>query len=218
MLTLALPNGSLKEPTERLFQRAGIDLSTNFSRRHWIDVWHSLVFKIIWLKARDIPEVIADGRMAQVGIAGNDFYNEWFYQNQEKKSLLFVQRLCYGKNTSGPTKIALVKAIDEPTRNWPEPNEEVVTELPYWTSRLLPNIKVKAVTGSVEAYIGHGFRFGVVLVETGRSLNENCLIAVKVLATSFPEIYANREFVHVAEVRELGNLLIENGTKRKEDI
>ena len=221
MLTLALPNGSLREMTERIFLEVGINVSSPYPRKHWVKVGHPLVAKVVWLKAKDIPWVLYEGVVAEVGITGDDCFMEWHYATGF--DLVWCTRrsqLCYSKSGFEPTKLALVaSASDREYVVWPIRGEKIVTEFPYRTPKLLGDADFTVVAGSVEAYVGHGFRFGVTRVETGQSLRQNKLRIVRELGDSTPCIFANPNFRHGNMVADLAALLQEGleSLKRKEE-
>lgn len=211
MLTVALPNGNLRKMTEKIFAKAGINLPTEPSRKHWIKVRHPLVSKIVWIKARDIPWFVQDSCHLHepptlVGITGNDCYEEWVHAHSEQDRFFPVLgELPYGESSLQRTKIAL---ISHGSRTRYSENA-VVTEFPNWTRFLLGgHAHITPVTGSVEAFVHpEGYYFGVTHVETGRSLKHNNLHIVKVLAYTSPHIYVHPSFEKMNLVRDLGELL-----------
>lgn len=216
MLTIALPNGSLLKKTQELFFLAGICIPDP-TRQHWVEIGNEFLQSIVWIKPQDIPEAIACG-MVDGGITGEDCYWEWFWRHLTKRSHLRQwARLAYSKQTNNSNKVVLVVAKDEIAMA-PFEGEFVFTEFPHWTeASLLYRERVKAVpaAGSVEAWIGRKYRFGITITETGESLQINNLKAVRTLAVSSPILISRKE-VSQKEVFAF-NFLIEKLTvKRKE--
>ncbi len=188
MLTIALPTGSLQQKTIELFRRSGINIPDP-TRRHWVEIGHKLVKTIVWVHPRDIPNSIHEG-MVEGGITGSDCYNEWFYSHYPENLDSLRRWACfsYSKRTNYPCQVVFVAAKGE-SASAPGEGEEVCTEFPNWTERGLLlglEVKVVAISGSVEARIPHRCRFGVTITETGESLEVNELKVVDVLDSSSP--------------------------------
>lgn len=189
MLTIALPNGSLQQKTLELFHGAGIDIPDP-TRQHWVEIGHELVKTIVWMRPQHVPDAIYD-LVVDGGITGEDCNWEWRCANWERCSAIAVAKLSYSKKTDKPDHIVLIAGKYEIAEG-PSEGEPVFTEFPKWTSLLLGNVKIRAVPafGSVEAFVPRIYRFGITVMESGKSLEINGLKVVKVLAESSPTLFA----------------------------
>ena len=188
-LKIALPKGSLQDPTLRLLQKAGYNIYT--SDRGLRPSSDDDGLDIYMIRAQEIARYIDQG-FIDCGITGLD----WAYGHDV--DLVDLAELPYSRATTRPTRWVLVVPEDSPIKTVEDlEGKHIATEGLEITNRYLAE---KGVTANVE------FSWGatevkvpdlvdaiVDVTETGSSLRANKLRIVDELLSSFPHFYASKD-------------------------
>ena len=188
-LKIALPKGSLQDPTLRLLEKAGYNIYT--SDRGLRPSSDDDGLDIYMIRAQEIARYIDQG-FIDCGITGLD----WAYGHDV--DLVDLAELPYSRATTRPTRWVLVVPEDSPIKTVEDlEGKHIATEGLEITNRYLAE---KGVTANVE------FSWGatevkvpdlvdaiVDVTETGSSLRANKLRVVDELLSSFPHFYASKE-------------------------
>jgi ATP phosphoribosyltransferase len=183
VLVIALCKGRFLEPSLATLARAGIHFADDvISSRKLIFDSQDRRFRVVLVKPADVPTYVEYGA-ADVGIAGRDVIME------SRADLLQPLDLNFGH-----CRIAV--AAPKEARN-DSPTIRIATKYPritldYYNSRGIP-VEIIPLSGSIELapLIGLADRI-VDLVETGRTLKENGLEIVEVIAESSARLLINR--------------------------
>lgn len=186
-LKIAIPKGSLQEPTVELFRMAGYEIyvSSRGYRPNSND--NELDFYLI--RAQEIGRYISQG-FIDCGITGLDWASE------SGGSLVDFAELAYSRATVRPTRWVLVVPEDSPIKK-PQDLEgkRIATEGVGITKRYLEKLGIKAEVefswGATEVKVPDLVDAIVNITETGSSLKANRLRIVDTLLTSFPHFYSN---------------------------
>ena len=187
MLVTALCKGRFLEPSLDLLSRAGIRFSDDVaSSRKLIFDSEDKRCRVVLVKPADVPTYVEYGA-ADIGIAGRDVIME------SGADLLQPMALNFGYckiAVAGPKGATSINGSDHPTIR-------VATKYPritldYYTVRGIP-VEIIPLSGSIELapLIGLADRI-VDLVETGRTLKENGLEVLEVIAESSARLLINR--------------------------
>ncbi len=187
MLVIALCKGRNLDPSLDILGRAGIRFTEDLaSSRKLIFESEDGRHRVILLKPVDVPTYVEYGA-ADVGIAGRDVIME------SRADLLQPLDLDFGHckiAVAAPGGVHSINGSDHPT-------VRVATKYPhitldYFTSRGIP-VEIIPLSGSIELapLIGLADRI-VDLVETGRTLKENGLEVVEIIAESSARLVVNR--------------------------
>lgn len=196
-MTLGLPNGSLFEPTIQLLRRVGITVSLN-GRSFFATIQGTTIFnQVLIMRPQDIPEALVDG-VIDAGICGWDCVVEAELDDIVNR----VIDLSYGRNSRGSVRIVIFgktkKLVDED-------GVLVTAEYVNIARKFFKKATVRFSHGTTEAKVAYGrYRYGVGVVESGRSLAENGLEILKVLLVS-PTVMISRK--QLPEVEYFGRLL-----------
>lgn len=187
MLVIALCKGRFLEPSLETLARAGIRFGEDvISSRKLIFDSEDELFRVVLVKPADVPTYVEYGA-ADTGIAGRDVIME------SRADLLQPLDLNFGH-----CKIAIAgpkgaDSIDGSQHN----TVRVATKYPritldYYNARGIP-VEIIPLSGSIELapLIGLADRI-VDLVETGRTLKENGLDILDVIAESSARLLINR--------------------------
>lgn len=186
-LKIALPKGSLQEPTLSLFEKAGFNIYS--SSRGLRPSSDDPELDIYMIRAQEIGRYIDQG-FVDCGITGYD----WVYENNVQ-----LEDLCelpYSRASTRPTRWVLVVPENSPIKTVQDlEGKRIATEGVGITERYL---KEKGVTaklefswGATEVKVPDLVDAIVDVTETGDSLRANKLRIVDELLTSFPHLYAN---------------------------
>jgi ATP phosphoribosyltransferase len=186
MLVIALSKGRFLEPSLELLARAGIRFADNsVTSRKLIFTSDDLQFRAILVKPADVPTYVEYGA-ADAGIAGLDVIMESRAELLQPIDLRFGQcKLVVaaprGVQLNGADNAAIRVATKYPS-----------ITLDYFNSRGIP-VEIIPLSGSIELapLIGLADRI-VDLVETGRTLKENGLDVLDVIAQSSARLLINR--------------------------
>src|SRR6476661_476251 len=185
MLVIALCKGRFLDPSLDLLKRAGIHFSDDLaSSRKLIFQSADRRFRAVLVKPADVPTYVEYGA-ADIGIAGRDVVLESGADVLQPLDLNF-----------GYCKIA-VAGPAEHRASTTNPTVRVATKYPritldYFNARGIP-VEIIPLSGSIELapLIGLADRI-VDLVETGRTLKENGLEIVEIIAESSAKLLINR--------------------------
>ncbi len=187
LLRLALPKGSLEEPTLELFRKAGYHITgASRSYRPAID---DPEIEVRLLRAQEIGRYVDHG-FVDCGITGRD----WVVENEAKVEVLCD--LAYSRATANPTRWVLVVPEDSPIRKVEDlRGGRIATEAVGLTRRFLAAKGVEADVefswGATEVKVPELVDAIVDITETGRSLRENKLRIVEEIMTSYPQLVIN---------------------------
>ncbi len=197
-LRLALPKGSLEEPTIDLFRKAGYHISgASRSYRPSID---DPEIELRLLRAQEIGRYVDHG-FVDCGITGRD----WIAENEAVVDV--VCDLPYSRATANPTRWVLVVPEDSPVRTVQDLQGKIVaTEAVGLTKKWLAERGVEAEVefswGATEVKVPELVDAIVDITETGSSLRANKLRIVEELMTSFPQFIVNPQAHQDAWKRE----------------
>ncbi len=187
MLKLALPKGSLQQPTLDLFAKAGYDIYV--SSRGLRPASNDPELDLYMIRAQEIGRYLGEG-FIDCGITGYD----WAYENGAE--LEDLGELPYSRASARPTRWVLVVPEDSPIRT-PEDlqGKRIATEGVGITRRYLEekgiDAKVEFSWGATEVKVPDLVDAIVDVTETGSSIRANKLRIVDTLLTSFPHFYAS---------------------------
>lgn len=206
MLIIAISKGRLQDETLALFARAGIaaDRTGLRSRRLQIKTKDGR-FSLIFVKPADVPTYVEYG-VADAGVCGRDVLLESRSEVHEPLDL----RL-------GHCRIAVAGRLEVVGQDYNLlATVRVATKYPritakYFHERGIP-IEVIALSGSVELAPLLGLSDRIVdLVETGRTLRDNGLEVIDVIAESTARLIVNRASFHLKR-EEISRLIADIGT------
>jgi ATP phosphoribosyltransferase len=186
-LKIALPKGSLQEPTLSLFKKAGYNIySSNRGLRPSSD---DSELDIYMIRAQEIGRYIDQG-FVDCGITGYD----WVYENRVQ--LTDLCELPYSRASARPTRWVLVVPENSPVKTVQDlEGKRIATEGVGITERYLEekgvSAKLEFSWGATEVKVPDLVDAIVDVTETGSSLRANNLRIVDELLSSFPHFYAN---------------------------
>jgi ATP phosphoribosyltransferase len=187
-LKIAIPKGSLQDPTIELLSKAGYEVYV--SSRGLRPTSNDVELDFYLIRAQEIGRYLGQG-FIDCGITGYD----WAYENGV--DLVDLAELPYSRATTRPTRWVLVVPEDSPIRK-PEDLEgkRIATEGVGITRRYLEergiNAEVEFSWGATEVKVPDLVDAIVDVTETGSSIKANHLRIVDTLLTSFPHFYASR--------------------------
>lgn len=186
-LKIALPKGSLQEPTIKLLTQAGFNVY--LSDRGLRPSSDDSDLDIYMIRAQEIGRYIDSG-FIDCGITGLD----WAHENGAE--LVDLAELPYSRATTRPTKWVLVVPEDSPITDVKDlEGKRIATEGVGITERYLKdkgvNAEVEFSWGATEVKVPDLVDAIVDITETGNSIRANKLRIVDTLLTSFPHFYAN---------------------------
>jgi len=199
-LTIAIAKGRLQEESFEMFRRARVEVSDEelASRRLLIEDLSGR-YGFIFVKPADVPVYVEYG-IADAGICGLDVLLESDADVHQPLDLGF-----------GRCKMVVAAKVDAASRGYnPIATARVATKYPritadYFQRRGVP-VELIVLSGSVElaAVLELSERI-VDLVETGRTLRENGLVAVDTITEITARLIVNRASYHLkrAAVSEL---------------
>ena len=187
MLVIALCKGRFLKPSLDLLARCGIGFSEDVaSSRKLIFDSEDKRHRVVLVKPADVPTYVEYGA-ADIGIAGRDVLLE------TRADVLQPLDLNFGHckiAVAGPRGARSINGSDHPT-------VRVATKYPhitidYYNARGIP-VEIIPLSGSIELapLIGLADRI-VDVVETGRTLNDNGLEILEVIAESSARLLINR--------------------------
>ncbi len=186
-LKVAIPKGSLEQPTIELLAKAGYDVYV--SSRGLRPSSNDPELDLYLIRAQEIGRYLGQG-FIDCGITGYD----WAYENDV--DLVDLGELQYSRATTRPTKWVLVVPENSPIR-CPKDLEgkRIATEGVGITQRYLKERGITAEVefswGATEVKVPDLVDAIVDVTETGSSIRANHLRIVDTLLTSFPHFYAS---------------------------
>ncbi len=186
-LKIAIPKGSLEQPTIELLAKAGYEIYV--SSRGLRPSSNDPELDLYLIRAQEIGRYLGQG-FIDCGITGYD----WAYENGV--DLIDLGELQYSRATARPTKWVLVVPENSPIRK-PEDLEgkRIATEGVGITERYLKERGITAEVefswGATEVKVPDLVDAIVDVTETGSSIKANHLRIVDTLLTSFPHFYAS---------------------------
>ena len=187
-LRIALPKGSLQEPTLALLAKAGYQVYS--SSRGLRPASDDPDLDIFMIRAQEIGQYIDDGFL-DCGITGWD----WVYEN--RADLEDLAELPYSRASVRPTRWVLVVPEDSPIKTVADlEGKRIATEAVGITRRYLEEKGVSADIefswGATEVKVPDLVDAIVDVTETGSSLRANKLRIVDELLVSFPHFFASK--------------------------
>ncbi len=197
MITLALSKGRLLKGTEALLRRAGLPVPGTDSRR-LVDERDGLRF--LFVKDTDVPTYVEHGA-ADAGIAGRDVLLESRPDVYEPLDLGFGRcRIVVARPEAAPPVRGTLRVASKYARLASE--HFLAKGVPAEVVRLAGSVELAAVLGLADCIVD--------VVETGRTLAENGLVAVDEVASSSARFIVNRASFH-ARREEIARLLARLG-------
>lgn len=188
ILKIAIPKGSLEEPTLRLLAKAGYEIYV--SSRGLRPASNDPELDCYLIRAQEVGAYVSDGFL-DCGITGYDWASE------HEENLVDLAELPYSRASALPTRWVLVVPEDSPIEK-PEDLEgkRIATEGVAITERYLKNKGITAEVefswGATEVKVPDLVDAIVDVTETGSSIKANRLRIVDTLLTSFPHFYASK--------------------------
>jgi ATP phosphoribosyltransferase len=184
-LVMGPPNGSLMETTLQLLKTIGVVIKPN-GRKFLAEIeGFELFSKAIFLRPQDIPEAIVDG-MIDVGICGWDCVVEAGLEGR----LIKVAELNYSRQSRQPVRVVVFGKSSSFVDN---EDILVATEYRQLAKKIFHKATARFSHGGTEQKVAYGkYNYGVGVVETGKSLEENGLQIVKTILVS-PTVIMARE-------------------------
>ncbi len=188
-LKIALPKGSLQDPTIKLLEQAGYNVY--MSDRGLRPNSNDSELDIYLIRAQEIGRYLAQG-FIDCGITGLD------WADTHKENLVDLAELPYSRSTVRPTKWVLVVPKDSPIQSVQDlEGKRIATEGVEITNNYLKKHGVTAEVefswGATEVKVPDLVDAIVDVTETGSSIRANNLRIVDTLLTSFPHFYASKE-------------------------
>ncbi|MEK6322811.1 MAG: ATP phosphoribosyltransferase [Acidobacteriota bacterium] len=183
-LTIAIAKGRLQTEALDLLARAGVSVSSEMlSSRRLAVVDESGRYRFIFVKPADVPVYVEHG-IADCGVVGRDVLLE--------SEADVLQRLTLG---IGSCRMVVAASADMPLSGYGR--LRVATRYPRITARHFGSrglsVEIIELSGSVEVAPLLGLADCIVdLVQTGRTLRENGLRIVEVIAESTARLVINR--------------------------
>ena len=186
-LRLAIPNGSLQQPTIDLFCRAGYDMKVG--GRSYYPTIADAEIECMLVRPQEQPRYVQDG-LIDVGITGYD----WIRETQA--NVVEIVEMVYSKVSRCPTRWVLVVPEASPVRVVSDlAGKRIATELVRLTQEFLEQRGVHALVeysyGATEVKPPLLADAIVDATETGTSLRANSLRIVDTVIESTPRLIAS---------------------------
>ncbi|HAT74400.1 MAG: ATP phosphoribosyltransferase [Candidatus Moranbacteria bacterium GW2011_GWF2_36_839] len=189
-LVLGIPSGSLFDSTVALLRKVGIEVVVN-GRNFMAEIRGSDIFsRAIIMRPNDLPLALKNGIVDGI-ITGLDMCLE----SGLEKELCIIIELNFSKKSKVPARVVIF--CRENDSDEIVDSEEILVSAEYinLAKTIFKKAQVFFSTGSTEIKVAieeFGFRYGVGVVESGKSLKDNNLKIVKVILTT-PVIFAVRK-------------------------
>jgi len=188
-LKIALPKGSLQDPTIKLLKQAGYNVY--MSDRGLRPDSDDSELDIYLIRAQEIGRYLSQG-FIDCGITGLD------WASAHKENLVDLAELPYSRSTVRPTKWVLVVPEDSPIQSVKDlEGKRIATEGVEITQNYLNkhgvNASIEFSWGATEVKVPDLVDAIVDVTETGSSIRANNLRIVDTLLTSFPHFYGSKE-------------------------
>lgn len=186
-IRIALPSkGRISDPAVKLLEKAGIGLKDKSNRKLFTET-HDPEISVMFTRAADIPEFVADGA-ADLGMTGLDLIKEKGADVQILEDLNF-----------GEAKLVLAAPEESGINslNDVKQGSVVATEFPHLTEKYLKNkgilVKIVELTGSTEIAPFIGVADVIAdLTTTGITLKMNHLKIIDTVLESSIKLIANK--------------------------
>ena len=204
-IRLALPSGSLKESTLKLFRQAGIEITVR--ERSYVPYFADPELEGFLLRAQEIPRYVAKGDF-DAGITGRDWVREQGVKVKE------VAELPYAKTGLNPVRWVVAAPKDSPIRTLKDLNgKRISTEVVNLTRKFLKDNKIRAEVefswGATEVKPPLLADAIVELTETGSSIRAHNLKELGVVMISTTVFIANPgSFKNPAKREKIENLVM----------
>jgi ATP phosphoribosyltransferase len=204
-IRLALPSGSLKESTLKLFRQAGIEMTVR--ERSYIPYFADPELEGFLLRAQEIPRYVAKGDF-DAGITGRDWVREQGVKVTE------VAELPYAKTGLNPVRWVVAAPKDSSIRTIKDlKGKRISTEVVNLTRKFLKDNKIKAEVefswGATEVKPPLLADAIVELTETGSSIRAHNLKELAVVMISTTVLIANPvSFKNPAKREKIENLVM----------
>lgn len=187
VLRLAIPNGSLQQPTVDLFCRAGYNMRVD-GRSYYPSIADAEI-ECMLVRPQEQPRYVQDG-LIDVGITGFDWIRE------TEANVIEVAEMHYSKVSRGPTRWVLVVPEASPVRSVKDlDRKRIATELVRLTKEFTERHGVRALVeysyGATEVKPPLLADAIVDATETGTSLRANGLRIVDTVIESTPRLIAS---------------------------
>jgi len=188
-LKIALPKGSLQDPTIKLLEQAGYNVY--MSDRGLRPNSDDSELDIYLIRAQEIGRYLSQG-FIDCGITGLD------WASAHAENLVDLAELPYSRSTVRPTKWVLVVPEDSPIQSVKDlEGKRIATEGVEITQNYLDkhgvNAEVEFSWGATEVKVPDLVDAIVDVTETGSSIRANDLRIVDTLLTSFPHFYGSKQ-------------------------
>ncbi len=204
-IRLALPSGSLKESTLKLFRQAGIEVTVR--ERSYVPYFADPELEGFLLRAQEIPRYVAKGDF-DAGITGRDWVREQGVKVKE------VAELPYAKTGLNPIRWIVAAPKDSSIRTIKDLNgKRISTEVVNLTRKFLKDNKIQAEVefswGATEVKPPRLADAIVELTETGSSIRAHNLKELAVVMISTTVVIANPgSFKNPAKREKIENLVM----------
>lgn len=193
MLTIGIPkSGKLSSGMQNLLRAAGL-VSRHRNKDCLTLQFDGRILNTAYLlRTRRVPYFLKEGHL-DLGIVGTDVLEE-----QGRGSCLMLGPLLCNRAGLHQTRVVLFGAQDDPVSSAESipPGSRIVSEYFRMTSRffaLRTDLQIDLTTGSAEAEVPLAYRFGVGVVDTGKTLQANGLKEICTLCTSYPVLVAHEK-------------------------
>jgi len=190
MLRLGLPKGSLQEPTFRILNKAGFNVSV--SERSYFPRMDDEEIDPVLLRAQEMSRYVEDGAL-DAGITGNDWVlengsdvvrvAELRYSKQSLNKVRWVLAVPEGSGITSPKQLAGKRVA----------SEVVAVATQYFQRNGVVDVDVEFSWGATEVKVSAGLVDAIIeLTETGRSLRANKLTIIDTVCESTTQLIANK--------------------------
>jgi ATP phosphoribosyltransferase len=201
-MILGIPSGSLLEPTLALLKKLGIEIIIN-GRNFIAEIRGSGIFsKAIIMRPNDLPLAVKMG-VVDAAITGLDMC----FESELESELSIIAKLNFSKKSRVSAKVVVFCRQD--TFDEVIDSEEIAVSSEYMNlaSTIFKKAKIVFSSGSTEIKVAikeFGFRYGIGVVESGKSLADNRLKIIKTIVVSPAVLIARQES---KEIKTLGQML-----------
>jgi len=193
MIDLALPKGSLEEPTLTLFKEANLEVIRS-DREYNPVIDDPRIGRVKILRPQEIPKYVELGYF-DIGITGRDWVIE------SGADVIEVAELPYSKKTKNKVRIVIAVSEDSGINDVKEikPGSRVTTEYPNITKKYFDELGIPVRLffsyGASEAKVPEIMDVVVDLVETGTTLEKNRLKIIGEIMSSYTVLIANKDSI-----------------------
>ncbi|WP_048055609.1 ATP phosphoribosyltransferase [Methanotorris igneus] len=204
MILLALPNkGRISEPVNRILEKAGLKITVQGRSLFAQTVDEEI--KVMFARARDIPEFVADG-VADVGVTGYDLVLERGVEDKVE----FLLDFNFGK-----ARLVIAAPEDSDINSIDDLRDgmKIATEFPNLTRKYLKskglNLEIIELSGATEIapFIGVADLISD-LTSTGTTLRLNRLKIIDEIVSSTTRLIANKESLKDEKKRKKINQIV----------